>query len=594
LAWVFLSFTRLIQGRSLMSLNRALLAATLALSLAACSQQNAAVPDASTTDLSATGNYLVGFKENPLSAQSLDAQALEAQAVLQAQAITAAGGSLKQQWADLSAAAVQLSPSALAALKANPNVEYVELEAVHHALGGPSGSLTREGSAGLSSQSLKPQAVFNPSGEYTWGDNALKVSQLRASGYTGATVAVCVGDTGIDATHPEFAGKLKGYKNFVTTDANRDDPYKLNDVEGHGTHVSGTIFAQFGAGTGAAGKQPGMDAGGVVGVATGVNLYMARVLGDSGSGSSSGIINGVNWCASKLKSQGGTESKVVVSLSLGGGRASQTEQRAYTAAYNKGVLIVAATGNDGAAVSYPAAYNNVVGVGAIDADNAKASFSNFGTQVDLVGPGVGVLSSVPLGKGTAATVSALGRSFAEVTSADLSGKGTVTGTVALAGGTNNEFCGTTASNPALSGKIALIKRGTCTFEEKTANAVRSGASGVLIYNNALGAPGIGLTNPYSIPVVGITQADGEALLAAGSPTATLSVTGADYAYFDGTSMATPHVSAAAAVVWAAKPTLTNAGLLNLLTSTATDLGTAGKDNNFGYGLVNPLKAITGQ
>ncbi len=63
---------------------------------------------------------------------------------------------------------------------------------------------------------------------------------------------------------------------------------------------------------------------------------MARVLGDSGSGSSSGIINGVNWCASQLKSKGGTEAHVVISLSLGGGSASQTEQRAYTAAYNAG------------------------------------------------------------------------------------------------------------------------------------------------------------------------------------------------------------------------------------------------------------------
>lgn len=577
-----------------MSLNRALLAATLALSLAACSQQTAVTPEVSTPDLATTGNYLVGFKENPLSAQSLDAQALQAQATLQAQAIQAAGGTLEQQWADISAAAVRLSPSALAALKANPSVEYVELEAVHHALGGPSGSLTREGSAGLSAQSLRAQAVFNPSGEYTWGDNALRVPQLRTSNYTGAGVAVCVGDTGIDATHPEFAGKLKGYKNFVTTEANREDPYKLNDVEGHGTHVSGTIFAQLGAGTGAPLKQPGMDANGVVGVATGVNLYMARVLGNDGTGGNAGIINGVNWCASKLTSQGGTESKVIISLSLGGGRASQTEQRAYTAAYNKGALIVAATGNDGAAVSYPAAYTNVVGVGAIDADKAKASFSNFGTQVDLVGPGVSVLSSVPLGKGTAATVSALGRSFTDVSSADLSGKGTVTGTVVLAGGTNNEFCGTTASNPALSGKIALIQRGTCTFEEKTANAVRSGATGVIVYNNAAGILGIGLTNAYSVPVVGITQADGAALKAGLPTSATLSVTGADYAYFDGTSMATPHVSAAAAVVWAAKPTLTNTALLNLLTSTATDLGTAGKDNNFGYGLVNPLKAITGQ
>ncbi|GHF29640.1 subtilisin family serine protease [Deinococcus metalli] len=576
---------------------RSLFAATLALSLAACSQQTAVTPTAS--ESAAGGTYLVGFRQDGLSSQSLSAQA-----TVQAQAITAAGGVITTQWADISAAAVKLTPTALAKLKGNPLIEYVEQEAAHHALGGR--HLTTDAGASGKPGSVTPTsttaAPYTPSGEFTWGDNALRVPDLRTAGYTGASttikVAVCVLDTGIDGNHPEFQRKLKGFKNF-TGEANRSDAYAPNDVSHHGTHVSGTVFAQYGAGTGASGLQPGEDANGVGGVATGADLYMGRVLGDTGSGSSSGIINGLNWCAAQLKSQGGTEDKVVVSMSLGGGSRSTTEQRAYTSAYNKGVLIVAATGNDGAAVSYPAAYDNVVGVAAVDNTLAKASFSNFGTQVDLSGPGVAVLSSVPLGQGAAASASGGGVTFTDVTGADNSAKTTVSGTIVKAGdGTGtagaNQFCGTSTRNSALANNIALISRGTCTFEEKVANANASGAKAVMIYNNAAGPLGMSLTNTYAIPVVGILQTDGQALLGKLPTTGTVAVTTADYEYFDGTSMATPHVSAAAAVVWAAKPTLTNAQLLSLLTSTARDLGTAGKDNNFGYGLVDPYKAITGR
>ena len=584
---------------------RTLLAATLALTLASCGQQlqtpaasqpSASQPSANQPSSDSeviAGAYLVGFKQSALSAQSLTEQA-----AVQAQAIAAAGGVMTSQWADISAAAVKLSPAALSKLQNNPLVEYVEPDLVRRAQGFKSGSTDAGGSkAAPSTGNLSSLALTTPpytaSGEYTWGDNALKVEQLRASNYTGAGVAVCIGDTGIDGNHPEFQKKIKGFKNF-TGEAGRDNAYQLNDVSHHGTHVAGTVFAQYGAGTGASGTQEGMDANGVGGVASGVNLYIARVLGDDGSGSSSGIINGVNWCAAQLKSQGGTESKVVISLSLGGGRASKTEQRAYTSVWQKGAFTVAATGNDGAAVSYPAAYTEVVGIGAIDNTEAKADFSNFGTQVDLVGPGVSVLSSIPLGQGTRASASGGGVTFTDVSAADKSGKGSVSGTIVAAGGTNNEFCGTTTRNAALSGNIALIARGTCSFEEKVANAVASGAKAVMIYNNAAGPLGMSLTNSYSVPVVGILQADGQALLGKLPTTGTVAVTGADYEYFDGTSMATPHVSAAAAVVWAAKPTLTNTQLLSLLTSTAKDLGAAGKDNNFGSGLVQPLKAITGQ
>ena len=578
---------------------RTLLAATLALTLASCGQQVAPVQSqlpaaqTSTDGEVIAGAYLVGFKQSALSAQSLSEQA-----ALQAQAISAAGGVMTSQWVDISAAAVKLSPAALAKLQGNPLVEYVEPDLERHAMGSRS-----SGGATQTRQALGAQALTTPpytaSGEYTWGDNALKVEQLRASNYTGAGVAVCIGDTGIDGNHPEFQKKIKAFKNF-TGELNRNDPYALNDVSHHGTHVAGTVFAQYGAGTGASGTQDGMDANGVGGVASGVNLYIARVLGDAGSGSSSGIINGVNWCAAQLKSQGGTESKVVISLSLGGGRASQTEQRAYTSVWQKGAFTVAATGNDGAAVSYPAAYTNVVGIGAIDNTEAKADFSNFGPQVDLVGPGVDVFSSVPLKQGTRSYAGVGGVRFTnKVLSADTSSKGNVSATIVKAGdGTGtagaNQFCGTGTRNAALSGNIALISRGTCTFEEKVANAVASGAKAVMIYNNTDGELGLSLTNTYSIPVVGIWQADGQATLAKLPTTGSVEVLDADYESYNGTSMATPHVSVAAAVVWAAKPMLTNTQLLSLLTSTAKDLGTAGKDDNFGYGLVQPLKAITGQ
>ncbi|MFK7604178.1 S8 family serine peptidase [Deinococcus sp. SM5_A1] len=580
-----------------MTYSRPLLAATLALTLAACGQRTpVSAPAASTAATSPAANdevisgaYLIGFREDALKTQSLSQQA-----VFQAQAVTAAGGILTGQWGDISAAAARLSPAALAKLQANPLVEYVEPDLLRYALGSRSEGTDAQGSkATVGVQNLQAQDLYAASGETTWGDAALRVPTLRTSGYTGAGVAVCVTDTGIDGNHPEFQRKLKGFKNFITTETNRNDPYALNDVSHHGTHVSGTIFAQYGEGTGASGLQAGQDPNGVGGVASGVNLYMARVLGDTGSGSSSGIINGVNWCVSQLKTQGGTENKVVVSMSLGGGRKSRTEDRAYSAAYSKGALIVAATGNDGAAVSYPAAYASVVAIGATDINDAKANFSNFGPEVDLVGPGVDVLSSIPLGQGVAATASGGGVTFSNVQAADLSGKGTVRDTVVVAaGGTNNEFCGAGTRNAALGGKIALISRGSCSFEEKTANAVGSGATAVLIYNNVAGSLGMSLTNAYTVPVAGLTQADGTGLLAKLPTTGTVSVTGADYEYFNGTSMATPHVSAAAAVVWAAKPNLSNTQLLSLLKSTARDLGPAGRDDNFGSGLVDPVKAIT--
>ncbi|WP_027481950.1 S8 family serine peptidase [Deinococcus pimensis] len=569
-----------------MKLSRPSLLLGLALALAACGQQSVTPSAQPSTDASALSTqsaqkdrFLVGFKRG---------------AGVDRAAVTRAGGTVTQEWKELDAAAVRIPAQAVDALRRNPNVEYVEEDVVRHALGqrhvvsdlaAANGKPAPAPAPAPGAASTSPPPVRTPRGETTWGDSALQVPTLRSAGRTGAGVAVCVGDTGIDANHPEFAGKLKGFRNFMGD--GRDVATQLNDVSHHGTHVSGTIFAQWGAGTGATGLQSGMDANGVGGVASGVNLYMARVLGDDGSGSSSGIINGVNWCASL------PEQHVVISLSLGSSAGSRTEQRAYDNAYAKGVLIVAASGNDGGPIGYPANYSSVVAVGAIDDHGGLASFSNFGANQELVGPGVAVLSSVPLGQGLAAKASAVNvTAYSSVLAADFAGQGSATNLpIVAAGGTNNELCGVGTTNAALRGAIALISRGTCSFEEKVNNAVASGAKAVIIYNNTAGDLGMTLNTQKSIPVVGITQQDGQNTLAKLPTTGSVSITPADYEYFDGTSMATPHVSAAAAVVWAAKPSLTNAQLRTLLQNTARDFGTLGRDSSFGYGLVDPVKAI---
>src|SRR5205823_12862859 len=123
---------------------------------------------------------------------------------------------------------------------------------------------------------------------------------------------------------------------FVDGDNDPSDKTGATWGIGHGTHVSGTVIGQLGVGGATA---SGMDAKGVVGVAPGASLYMVRVLGIDGSGSTTNVINGIKWCAAN--------GMHIASLSLGSSRASRTERRAFNDAYNAGVLIFAAAGNDG-------------------------------------------------------------------------------------------------------------------------------------------------------------------------------------------------------------------------------------------------------
>lgn len=422
-------------------------------------------------------------------------------------------------------------------------------------------------------QTFKALATYTD-GSLTWGLQAVKAQEAWNAGATGAGIKVCILDTGIDYNHPEFyrngVSIIKGSKNFVA-----DGHPDATDGNHHGTHVAGTIAGQT------------SNSGSKIGVAPNVDLYIGRVLGDDGSGSTSGILNGVNWCV-------GTVHANIISMSLGGSMKSNTENTAYNNAYNAGTLVIAAAGNDGNnRLSYPAGYTNVVSVAAVDQNLAKASFSQYNSDVELAGPGVATLSSVPLGTGLKSTASEGSTTYPSV-ELEFSGTGTVNGPLVSCG-----IASTTTSctgKPASGAWIAVVDRGTNTFAEKHDNVKAQGASAMLLVNNDTAAPDdagsftLGAAGNW-LPSVSISYNSGVALKAGGLGTGTIALTAWDYAYFQGTSMATPHVSAVAALAWSAKPTLTNVQVRSILQTTVRDLGAAGRDVNFGYGLVQADAAV---
>ena len=182
----------------------------------------------------------------------------------------------------------------------------------------------------------------------------------------GAGVIVAVLDTGIDASHPDLAGKVTP----------RDgDPV---DEDGHGTHVAGIIGAILGNEEGGSGIAPK------------ATLYTYNVLPDEGSGTTEDICQGIYDATD--------DGAYIISMSLGSYWYSGLEEEAINYAYEHKVTVVAAMGNDGSnTVSYPAFYNHVIAVGAVDRDGTRAFFSNYGKWCDISAPGVDILSTIPDG-----------------------------------------------------------------------------------------------------------------------------------------------------------------------------------------------------
>ena len=204
--------------------------------------------------------------------------------------------------------------------------------------------------------------------ETPWGIARVKAPAAWATS-RGKGVKLVVIDTGIDMTHPELVGIIKGGWNAISTAAT------FNDDNGHGTHCSGTIAAKD-------------DDQGVVGVAPQIDLYGVKVLDSGGSGTFDDVIAGMLWAVDNKME--------VASMSLGASRGNPALADAVEAMRKGGVILIAAAGNSGGSVGYPAAYPGAIAIAASDSGDKLASFSSRGAEVAIIAPGVDVKSTQAL------------------------------------------------------------------------------------------------------------------------------------------------------------------------------------------------------
>jgi type VII secretion-associated serine protease mycosin len=281
----------------------------------------------------------------------------------------------------------------------------------------------------------------DPDREIQWDFGKLHVAKAWPTS-TGAGVVVAVLDSGVDARHPDLAGQvLTGYDELTGRAGANTDP------NGHGTHVAGTIAA-------VTGNDVGISA-----IAPDATILPVRVVGATGEGFMSDAAKGIVYAADH-----GAD---VINMSLGSKDQNKAVSNAVAYARSKGVVVVAAAGNErekGSPISYPAATPGVIAVAATDDADKAASFSNRGSYVDVAAPGTRILSTVPASKGY-------------------------------------------------------------------------------------------------------------------------------YAAYSGTSMASPHVAAVAALIRSKYPALTPDEVASALESSATDLGTKGKDSDYGYGRIDARAAL---
>jgi subtilisin family serine protease len=241
-------------------------------------------------------------------------------------------------------------------------------------------------SAGWDSATLTARAAFTGLGTgpdpllpYQWGYRAIHGS-AAASLYAGTLrTTLCILDTGVDYTHPDLAASVwtnattgsHGY-DFVNGD---NDPM---DDAGHGTHVAGIAAAVKSNGQGIAGTAR-------------ETILPVKVLNASGWGDEMDLALGIAYCQDK--------GAKVISMSLGTTQDSQAVRRAVVRAWNAGILLVASVGNNGTAggAHYPAAYPQVLGVGAVLPNGARAPYSAVTKDVDIAAPGFAIVSTWPGG-----------------------------------------------------------------------------------------------------------------------------------------------------------------------------------------------------
>ncbi|MFC6663412.1 S8 family peptidase [Deinococcus multiflagellatus] len=286
------------------------------------------------------GQYIVVFKDGAAS----DLTAQDASGLIQSLNLDPQGVSVQHVYgAALSGFAAKLNPENLQKLQADPRVKYIEQDGVMHATATQTGA--------------------------TWGLDRIDQRNLPLNGTyvynaTASGVRAYIIDTGINTAHTNFGGRAIWGTN-TTGDGNN------SDCQGHGTHVAGTVGSA------------------TYGVAKGVTLVAVKVLNCQGSGSNSGVIAGVNWAVTNKGS-----AAAVANMSLGGGF-SQAVNDAVNNAASRNLVMVVAAGNENqnACNVSPASAANAITVGSTTNTDARSSFSNYGTCVDIFAPGSNITST---------------------------------------------------------------------------------------------------------------------------------------------------------------------------------------------------------
>jgi subtilisin family serine protease len=258
-----------------------------------------------------------------------------------------------------------------------------------HALQGFAVRMTEAQAAALAAdpavQSVEENGVVSIDTTQTnppsWGLDRIDQASLPLSNsYTfdanGTGVRAYVIDTGVRTTHTDFGGRASNGYDFVDNDAT------ANDCNGHGTHVAGTI------------------AGASYGVAKGASVVAVRVLDCGGSGTYEGVVAGVDWVSANAVQP------AVANMSLGGGKSTSLDN-AVRNSISAGVVYALAAGNSNADAcnSSPSGTIEALTVGATDVNDNRASFSNWGSCVDLFAPGVNITSAWGTGDGATNTIS---------------------------------------------------------------------------------------------------------------------------------------------------------------------------------------------
>lgn len=209
------------------------------------------------------------------------------------------------------------------------------------------------------------------------------VSMIQAKSFwerseQGEGITIAVIDSGCDINHESLKGNITGVRNFTDEDGKNQNI--VTDRVGHGTHVIGTIAANGNNNT-------------IMGVAPKSSIYALKAIDRTGSGKLSWVVNAIYYAIDKNVD--------IISMSLGMSESNDKLEKAVKEAINKNILVVCAAGNEGHGsadnfnYSYPAAYVDVISVGAVDKRGIPANFSNANLVIDLVAPGVDIISTYP-------------------------------------------------------------------------------------------------------------------------------------------------------------------------------------------------------